>query len=77
VFTGPVEWTENMTTTELNPTAKDQTTSCSCTDFENFQLPVSRFDKKRKDRKRPVATGCNQSFHSIYKAKYVYNNIHV
>jgi len=57
VFTGPVDWTENMTKTELNATAKDQTTGCSCPDPEFFQLPVPRFDENWKDRKRPVATG--------------------
>jgi len=30
VFAGPVHWTKNMTKTELNPTAKDQTAGCSC-----------------------------------------------
>ena len=49
VFAGPVHWTENMTETELNPTAKDQTTGCSCTDSENFQVPVARFVEKWKD----------------------------
>jgi hypothetical protein len=63
VFAGPVEWTKNMTETELNPTAKDRTTIfCSCTDFENFQLPVPRFDEKWKDQKRPIAT----SFFTVY-----------
>jgi len=54
VFAGPVCWTENMTETELNPTAKDWTAGCSCTDSENFWLPVARFVKKWKDQKRPV-----------------------
>jgi len=49
VFAGPVHWTENMTETKLNPTAKDWTTGCSCTDSENFQLPVARFVEKWKD----------------------------
>ena len=51
VFGGPVHWTEKLTETELNPTAKDQTTSCSCTDSEKFQSPVVRFVKKLKDQK--------------------------
>jgi len=49
VFAGPVGWTENMTKTELNPTAKDWTTSCGCADSEIFRLPVLRFDEKWKD----------------------------
>ena len=49
VFAGPVHWTEKTTETKLNPTAKDQTTSCSCTNSENFQLPIARFVKKSKD----------------------------
>ena len=51
VFTGPVHWTEKMTKTKLNPTAKDWTTSCSCTNSDFFQLPVVRFVKKLKDQK--------------------------
>jgi hypothetical protein len=46
VFAGPVHWTENMTETELNPTAKDQTAGCSCTDSEHFRLPVAKFVEK-------------------------------
>ena len=49
VFAGPVHWTEKMTETKLNPTAKYWTTGCSCTNSENFQLPVARFVKKLKD----------------------------
>jgi len=45
VFTGPVDWTENFTETELDTTAKDQTTSCSCPDSESFWLPILRFDE--------------------------------
>jgi len=67
VFAGPVHWTENMTKTKLNPTAKDWTTSCSCTDSENFQLPVARFVEKWKDQKRPVQTSYNQSFTYVQK----------
>ena len=52
VFTGPVHWTEKKTEIELNPTAKDQTTSCSCTNSEIFQLPVARFVEKSKNRKK-------------------------
>jgi len=68
VFAGPVHWTENMTKTKLNPTAKDQT--ASCTDSEKFQLPVARFVKKWKDRKRPVWTSCNQSFTYVQKVHW-------
>jgi len=77
VLAGPVDWTENMTKTELNPTAKDQTTSGGCPDPEVFQLLVPRFDKKRKDQGRLVWTSCNWSFHSIYKVHYIYTDIHV
>jgi len=45
VFTGPVDWTENFTETELDTTAKDRTTGCGCPDSESFRLPVLRFDE--------------------------------
>jgi len=45
VFAGPVDWTKNFTETELDTTAKDWTTGCSCPDSESFQLPVLRFDE--------------------------------
>jgi len=70
VFAGPVHWTENMTKTELNPTAKDWTAGCSCTDSKNFQLPVARSVEKWKDRKRLVQTGCNQSFTYVWKVHW-------
>jgi len=54
VFAGPVHWTENMTKTELNPTAKDRTTSCSCPQLGSVQLPVAMFSEIFKNRKRPV-----------------------
>ena len=54
VFTGPVHWTEKMTKTKLNPTAKDQTTGCGCPNFEIFWLPVAMFVEKLKDGKKPV-----------------------
>ena len=54
VFAGPVHWTEKMTETELNPTAKDQTTGCSCPNFENFWLPVAMFVEKSKDQNETV-----------------------
>ena len=60
VFTGLVRWTEKKTEIELNPTAKDRTTSCSCTNSEIFQLPVATFVEKSKNWKnwsRTVATG--------------------
>ena len=47
-----LDW--KKTKTELNPTAKDQTTGCSCTNSENFWSPVVRFVKKWKNRKKPV-----------------------
>ena len=55
VFTGPVHWTEKETEIELNPTAKDWTTGCGCTNSEIFWLPVVTFVKKSKNQK-------NQSF---------------
>ena len=43
VFAGPVRWTGKKTKIKLNPTAKDQTTGCGCTNSEIFQLPVATF----------------------------------
>ena len=54
VFAGPVCWTGKMTEIKLNPTAKDQTTDCSCTNSEIFRLPVATFAEKLKTRKKPV-----------------------
>ena len=62
VFAGPVHWTGKKTEIGLNPTAKDRTTGCSCPDYGIFRLPVAWFVKIWKDRKKPVQTGCNQSF---------------
>ena len=52
VFTGPVRWTGKKTEIELNPTAKDRTTGCGCTNSEFFWLPVATFVKKSKNRKK-------------------------
>ena len=55
-----LDWKKKKTKIKLNPTAKDCTTSCSCTNSENFWLPVARFVEKLKNRKiwsRLVATG--------------------
>ena len=54
VFAGPVCWTGKKTKIKLNPTAKDQTTSCSCTNSEFFQLPVATFVEKSKNRRKLV-----------------------
>ena len=54
VFAGPVCWTGIKTKIELNPTAKDRTTSCGCTNSEFFRLPVAMFVEKSKNRKKPV-----------------------
>ena len=54
VFAGPVHWTGKKTEIELNPTAKDRTTGCSCTNSEFFWLPVATFVEKSKNRKKPV-----------------------
>ena len=54
VFAGPVHWTEKKTEIELNPTAKDWPTGCSCTNSEIFRLPVATFVEKSKDQKKPV-----------------------
>ena len=54
VFAGPVCWTGKKTEIELNPTAKDRTTGCGCTNSEFFRLPVATFVKKSKNRKKPV-----------------------
>ena len=54
VFAGPVRWTGKKTEIGLNPTAKDRTTSCSCTNSEFFRLPVAMFVEKLKNRKKPV-----------------------
>ena len=49
VFTGPVRWTGKKTEIGLNPTAKDRTTGCGCTNSEFFRLPVAMFVKKLKN----------------------------
>ena len=54
VFAGPVRWTGKKTEIGLNPTAKDWTTGCGCTNSEFFRLPVAMFVKKSKNRKKPV-----------------------
>ena len=54
VFAGPVRWTGIKTEVELNPTAKDRATGCSCTNSEFFWLPVAMFVEKLKNRKKPV-----------------------
>ena len=54
VFAGPVRWTGKKTEIGLNPTAKDQTTGCGCTNSEFFRLPVAMFVEKSKNRKKPV-----------------------
>ena len=54
VFAGPVRWTGKKTEIELNPTAKDQTTGCGCTNSEFFRLLVATFVEKSKNRKKPV-----------------------
>ena len=50
-FAGPVRWTGKKTEIELNPTAKDWTTSCGCTNSEFFWLPVAMFVKKSKNQR--------------------------
>ena len=52
MFAGPVRWTGKKTKIELNPTAKDRTTGCGCTNSEIFQLPVAMFVEKLKNRKK-------------------------
>ena len=52
VFAGPVRWTGKNTGIGLNPTAKDRTTSCGCTNSEFFRLPVAMFVEKSKNRKK-------------------------
>ena len=54
VFAGPVRWTGKKTEIGLNPTAKDRTTGCGCTNSEFFRLPVATFVDKSKNRKNPV-----------------------
>ena len=49
VFAGPVHWTGKKTEIELNPTAKDRTTGCGCTNSEFFRLPVATFVEKSKN----------------------------
>ena len=47
VFAGPVRRTGKKTEIGLNPTAKDRTTGCGCTNSEIFRLPVAMFvDRK-------------------------------
>ena len=54
VFAGPVHWTGKKTEIELNPTAKDRTTGCGCTNSEFLWLPVATFVEKSENRKKPV-----------------------
>ena len=54
VFAGPVRWTGKKTKIGLNPTEKDRTTGCGCTNSEFFRLPVAMFVEKSKNRKKPV-----------------------
>lgn len=54
MFAGPVHWTEHMTETELNLTAKDQTAGCSCTYSDFFWLPVVMFVEKMERLKKLV-----------------------
>ena len=54
VFAGPVRWTGKKTEIRLNPTAKDWTISCGCTNTEFFRLPVATFVKKSKNWEKPV-----------------------
>ena len=49
---------KKKTEIELNPTAKDRTTSCRCTNSEIFQLPVKMFVEKSKNQKK---TGLSSS----------------
>ena len=74
VFAGPVHWTEKKKNEiKLNPTAKDPTTGCSCTNSENFWLPVARFVIKSKNRSRPVETGLS----SCYVLELTYAHIYL
>ena len=54
VFAGPVRWTGKKTEIELNPTAKDRTTSCSCTNSEFFSLASCEVCRKIE---KPKNTG--------------------
>ena len=65
VFTGPVHWTGKKTEIELNPTAKDRTTSCSCTNSENFLLPAARFVEKLKNQKKTSLDWLQPVFHPV------------
>ena len=79
VFAGPVDcdWTENMTGTELNPTAKDWTSSCSCTDSENFQLLVQRFDKKIERLKKTSSNQLQPVFSQYIQSTVIYTKTYV
>ena len=60
VFAGSVCSTEKMTRTELNPTAKDWTTGCSCTNSKIFSCQLEGLLKNQKTEKsqsRLVSTG--------------------
>jgi len=64
VFAGPVDWTENMTGTELNPTAKDWTSSCSCQ-----SKGLTKNQKTKENQFELVAT----SLFAVYtKYSYIY-----
>ena len=49
VFAGPESWAEKKTEIKLNPTEKDWTTGCGCTNSEIFRSAVATFVKKLKD----------------------------
>jgi hypothetical protein len=66
VFKGPVAWTENPTETEPNTTKSNRTVGCSCPLSRLVRLPVVSTQRISKTIERPVAFGCNQSFHSIF-----------
>ena len=65
VFAGPVCWTGKKTEVELNPTAKDQTTGCGCTNSEFFRLPVATFVEKLKNRKKTSLDRLKPVFHPV------------
>ena len=61
VFAGPVRWTGKKTEIELNPTEKDRTTSCGCTNSDFFSVAscdvCQKIEKPKKtglDRLQPV-----------------------
>jgi hypothetical protein len=76
VFKGPVAWTGKKTETEPNPTEGNWTVSCGCFIWESVWLQVASLWKYSKTDQRPVAIGCDRSFHCIFYVMYIQLKLH-